>query len=313
MAKDVFISYSSHDKSITNEVCEFIEKRGVACWIAPRDVTPGAVFDEAIIDAIETTQALVLILSGSANESPFVKNEVNRAFAKGKAIFTFRIEGVTPGKSLEFYLARHHWTDGFPPPLEEKLGHLANAILALLGKPAPRVEPKRAPDAPAAAIAAPTPQPSASVQLTKPTSQGSGQHTRYSAEVTLPNGEVLAPCEVFDHNPGPIGSGWEMKQVSLCRTIDEAVGFRLMGDAGTLQYADIARIDVLRLSPEEHEHLKTMANPYYREKILKCDLTMKNGSVKRAVFLLPNYLRYSFEYEAHDIREGRVRAVRFCQ
>jgi hypothetical protein len=154
MSKDVFLSYCSRDESFADAACAFLENRGVTCWIAPRDVSPGAVFDEAIIDAIESTQALVLILSGSANDSPFVKNEVNRAFAKGKAIFTFRIEEVTPGKALEFYLARHHWTDGFPPPLEERFNRLANAILALLGKAATlqvapvRPEPQMAATAP---------------------------------------------------------------------------------------------------------------------------------------------------------------------
>jgi TIR domain len=125
MSKDVFISYSSGDKVIADDICDSLERCGVACWVAPRDIPPGAAFDEAILDAIEETSAFVLILSAGANVSPFVKNEVNRAFAKGKAIFT-----------LEFYLASHHWTDGFPPPLGEKVDRMAAAILALLDKDA---------------------------------------------------------------------------------------------------------------------------------------------------------------------------------
>jgi len=130
----VIISYSTDDEVFANQVREILERCGIACWIAPRDVAPGAAWDEAILDAIETTRAMVLILSEHANASPFVENEVNRAFARNKTIFTFRAHDVEPGKSLEFYLARHHWLDGFPPPVQEKAIRLANAIAALLSR-----------------------------------------------------------------------------------------------------------------------------------------------------------------------------------
>lgn len=135
MPTDVFISYSKPDRAVADDVCALLERRGIACWIAPRDVAPGLVFDEAILDAIDGAHSIVVVLSRNANQSQFVKNEVNRAFSKGKAIFTLRIEDITPSKGLELYLARHQWTDGFPPPLEERLDRLANAILALQGRP----------------------------------------------------------------------------------------------------------------------------------------------------------------------------------
>jgi hypothetical protein len=137
MLKDVFLSYASDDKAFAHRLCETLEHRGIACWIAPRDIAPGSGFDEAIVDAIDSAQALVLVLSGHANESPFVINEVNRAFAKGKTIFPFRIEDVLPSKALQLYLARHQWTDAFPPPVEEKVDRLAAAVMALLGKAPP--------------------------------------------------------------------------------------------------------------------------------------------------------------------------------
>src|SRR3954462_2543470 len=98
MPQDIFISYSSNDKACAYKICELLEARSIACWIAPRDVAPGAVFDEALLDAIENTQAMVLILSSHANSSAFVKNEVNRAFSRGKTIFTVRIQDILPGK-----------------------------------------------------------------------------------------------------------------------------------------------------------------------------------------------------------------------
>jgi len=102
------------------------------CWMAPRDVAAGSVWDEAILDAIETSRVFLLILSKSANDSQYVKNEVNRAFSERKPIVTFRIEDVMPGRSLQLYLARHHWTDAFPPPLVARVETLATSITALL-------------------------------------------------------------------------------------------------------------------------------------------------------------------------------------
>jgi hypothetical protein len=130
----IFISYSTHDQASAEQVCQLLEQRGITCWIAPRDITPGADYDEEILDAIEATEAAVLILSSNANESHFVKNEVNLAFSKGKRIYPFRIEEVTPGKSLAFYLASYQWTDGFGHGLEAGIGRLAAALQALLGK-----------------------------------------------------------------------------------------------------------------------------------------------------------------------------------
>jgi eukaryotic-like serine/threonine-protein kinase len=134
MSKDVFISHATEDQTTAAEVCALLEHRGVECWIAPRDVAPGKVWDEAILDAIESTRVFLLILSTHANASPFVKNEVNRAFAQQKPIVAFRTEDVIPGRSLELYLARHHWTDGFPPPLEDKIDRLAASLEGLLGQ-----------------------------------------------------------------------------------------------------------------------------------------------------------------------------------
>lgn len=115
--------------------------------MAPRDVAVGAQWDQALLDAIDQSAGLILILSGASNDSPFVQSEVNRAFRQRKPIFTFRIENVTPSGSLDFYLGRHHWMDAFNGPLP---GHVAALAKAITAAPAPPV-----PSAAAAAVATP--------------------------------------------------------------------------------------------------------------------------------------------------------------
>ncbi len=38
---DVFLSYSSQDKTWADSACAVLERHRVRCWIAPRDITPG--------------------------------------------------------------------------------------------------------------------------------------------------------------------------------------------------------------------------------------------------------------------------------
>jgi len=147
MGKDVFISYSSQDKQIAEELCELLEQRELNCWIAPRDIPAGSEFEVSILNAIDETNAIVVVLSSSSNQSPFVKNEVNRAFSKGKGIFTFRVEDITPTSALEFYLARNQWTDGFTPPIEQPVERMVRSLLAFVQSHKttmpPRSEPQR--------------------------------------------------------------------------------------------------------------------------------------------------------------------------
>jgi hypothetical protein len=133
--KDVFVSHATEDAALAHRLAAFLEACGINCFLAPRDIPPGAVWDEAVVDGIDHCAGMVLVLSTRANASSFVKNEINRAFSKNKPLFAFRTEEVALGKSLELYLARHQWIDGFPGPVEDKFSRLAEAIGEWLGRP----------------------------------------------------------------------------------------------------------------------------------------------------------------------------------
>jgi len=134
MVRDVFISHSSQDSSIAKQVCDALEKSGIYCWIAPRDVLPGMYFGEAIIDAISTTRVLVLIFSSKVNNSDFVMRELERAVSRGNAILPFRIENVIPSKKIEFYVSSHQWLDAFPNNPRDYFDLLAKSLQGLLKK-----------------------------------------------------------------------------------------------------------------------------------------------------------------------------------
>ncbi len=132
MAHDVFISHSSKDKPTADAVCARLEARGLRCWIAPRDVPHGANYGAAIIDAIHGSRMMVLVLSGHANASRHIPNEIERAVSHGVAVLPFRIEDVQPAKALDLFIGSVHWLDAMTPPLDRHLDQLAESVSRLI-------------------------------------------------------------------------------------------------------------------------------------------------------------------------------------
>src|SRR5579864_9371455 len=132
MAHDVFISYSSKDKVIAEAVCGMLEGRDIRCWIAPRDITPGADWGASIVKAISDCRVMVLIFSAHSNQSEQVKREVERAVFRQRALLPLRIEDVPLSPSLEYFISTPHWLDAMTGPLQRHLERLAEAIHLLL-------------------------------------------------------------------------------------------------------------------------------------------------------------------------------------
>jgi hypothetical protein len=164
VAHDVFISYSSKDKSIADAVCARLEGHGVRCWIAPRDVQPGLPYAEEIIDAIHHCRAMVLVLSANANASPHIPKEIERAVSNGIPVIPLRVENVMPAKSLDYFISSVHWLDAITPPLDQHLESLARTIQTLLPD-SPRVVAPHAPvPQPQATAGVPAAPPSAAAK-----------------------------------------------------------------------------------------------------------------------------------------------------
>jgi hypothetical protein len=135
MAHDVFVSHSIKDKAVADAIVARLEAGSVTCWIAPRDVVPGADWGESIIDAIESSRIMILIFSRNADASPQIKREVERAVNKGVYIIPFRVDDIPPTKSLEYFISTSQWMDAFSPPLERHLDNLTKTVKAVLKTP----------------------------------------------------------------------------------------------------------------------------------------------------------------------------------
>lgn len=101
MSAQVFVSHSSKDQKVAETICSALESRGLSCWIASRDVSPGENFMEAIVRAIRAAKVMVLVFTENANNSAEIKKELVLATQNDVVIIPVRVEDVAPNDALE--------------------------------------------------------------------------------------------------------------------------------------------------------------------------------------------------------------------
>lgn len=124
----VFISYASQDAAVANSIVENLERQGLRCWLAPRDVKPGALYADSIVRAINEATAAVLVLSTSAVASSHVGREVERAASKHKPIIAFRTDGAPLSPELEYFLSNSQWIEVARLGMPAALAKLKEAV-----------------------------------------------------------------------------------------------------------------------------------------------------------------------------------------
>jgi len=129
---DIFISHSAKDKIAADAVVAHLERGGLRCWCAPRDIRPGTDWPSSIVEGINGSKAMVVVLSSSANESGHIPREVERAVNRGIPVIPVRIEDVVPRGGLEYFFSSSHWMDAITPPLEQHFDRLAQQLRAML-------------------------------------------------------------------------------------------------------------------------------------------------------------------------------------
>lgn len=107
----IFISHSSSDAGLAQELTNQLEEKGHSCFLAFRDIKGGAVYAEELIDAIDRSDAVLLLLSQKADKSPHVLREVERACSKKVPIVVVKLEEFELSKSMEYFVMMHQWVE----------------------------------------------------------------------------------------------------------------------------------------------------------------------------------------------------------
>ena len=152
----VFISYSTKDMAPAEKVRDVLEKNGIPCWMAPRDIPGGSNYAGEIPRAIRSSQVFLLMLSDNAQSSNWVVKELDMAVNCGKVILPLMLEDFPLNDEFNFLLTGAQRYTAYRKS-EEVLGNLVQRIRAVSGvpaveevQPAAVVAPK--PEAPAAPI-----------------------------------------------------------------------------------------------------------------------------------------------------------------
>ena len=75
----VFISHSSKNEEPAEKICSILENHNHKCFLAARDIRAGREYAEEIVNGIDKSDAVVVLLSEEANKSPHVLREIERA------------------------------------------------------------------------------------------------------------------------------------------------------------------------------------------------------------------------------------------
>lgn len=105
----VFISHSSTDATIAQEICSTLELSNIQCFLAPRDIRSGYEYASEILYGLDRSDVFLLLLSNRANQSPHVLREVERAVSNSTPIIVYKLEEVELTKSMEYFLMTHQW------------------------------------------------------------------------------------------------------------------------------------------------------------------------------------------------------------
>jgi TolB-like protein/tetratricopeptide (TPR) repeat protein len=105
----VFISYASPDVAVADAIVAALERQGLKCWIAPRDVIPGSLYADGIVRAITGAKVFALVLSEHSIASSHVGKEIERASSNRRPIIALRIDLAPLTPAFQYFLSESQW------------------------------------------------------------------------------------------------------------------------------------------------------------------------------------------------------------
>src|SRR5215510_4861227 len=90
----IFVSYSRHDLEMVDCMVSKLENVGMKVWIDRDDIKAGKTWRAQIVQAIDTCDAFVLMLSSNSAVSDNVRKEIDLAQDSGRTVFILRLNTV---------------------------------------------------------------------------------------------------------------------------------------------------------------------------------------------------------------------------
>ena len=103
----VFISHSHETRALAKKVSEALKRAGLDVWNYEQEILPGDNWAEKIGQALESSQAMVVLLTPEALNSPTVLRDIE--YALGRKTFNKRLIPVLVGSEDNIPLQKLPW------------------------------------------------------------------------------------------------------------------------------------------------------------------------------------------------------------
>lgn len=131
MSHQVFISYSRKDVESVNAIRDVLDRNGISYWIDKNGIFSGENYKEVIVDAIETSKAVLFVSSANSNSSINVIRELGYAVKQCRTIIPVLLDDTPYAKSVRLDIADIHQIEFNGGRAAEK--ELVTSILYVLG------------------------------------------------------------------------------------------------------------------------------------------------------------------------------------
>ena len=101
---DIFISYSSENEGMAEQIRQVLEQNGISCWYAPKALRGTQDFTAEIPQAIRSAKGFLLLMSKEAQKSKWVQRELGEADECDLPVYTFFLEDCPLNDQFRFVL-----------------------------------------------------------------------------------------------------------------------------------------------------------------------------------------------------------------
>jgi hypothetical protein len=125
---EVFISYASADRERVVPIADQLAAAGVSVWLDRHKIEGASLWAVEIVRGIKACKVLVLMCSDESMRSWAVKQEIQLAGERQKALLPVILKHASFPEQIEFFLAGWHWIEVTDRPAAQWLPQIVKAL-----------------------------------------------------------------------------------------------------------------------------------------------------------------------------------------
>jgi hypothetical protein len=102
----LFITHAATHKEVAHQIKEHLRKCSISCFVAHDDIQPTRDWEDEIVEALRSMDALAALLSSDFHESKWTDQEVGFAVGTGRLVLPLRL-GLNPYGFIAKYQGYH--------------------------------------------------------------------------------------------------------------------------------------------------------------------------------------------------------------